>query len=394
MGLIKETNQQYYSGVQRFISQGGTNTQYTTSFNTDLVLGHYDPLEEEYALNNFKIYVAGFGDIEHTEWTGEITLSNNTITIVGNLDVNDEVVIQLKKNDGGNYGEYNAFGETVEENRGEYSYIKLDEVINNFEIAYVGVGKLIPHCKRTDIIFHAKRGLQEFSYDTLKSIKSQEVTVPPNLALPIPQDYINYTKISYIDSNGIKRPMHPVYNLTTIADENPVQDNFGMPIHDNFGKNIEGSSLTQERFSDKDMSNRTPDITQENVDGWMEMSMGQRYGSDPTVKQNNGWFDININKGIISFSSDVANRLIIIEYISDGLAYDRDTKIPKLAEDALYAHISHSIVASRINQPEYVVRRLKQERSAKLRNAKLRLSNIKLDEIIQVMRGKSKWIKH
>ena len=32
--------------------------------------------------------------------------------------------------------------------------------------------------------------------------------------------------------------------------------------------------------------------------------------------------------------------------------------------------------------------------SAKLRNAKIRLSNIKLDEIVQVMRGKSKWIKH
>ena len=35
-----------------------------------------------------------------------------------------------------------------------------------------------------------------------------------------------------------------------------------------------------------------------------------------------------------------------------------------------------------------------QEKSSKLRNAKIRLSNIKLDEIVQVMRGKSKWIKH
>ena len=71
-----------------------------------------------------------------------------------------------------------------------------------------------------------------------------------------------------------------------------------------------------------------------------------------------------------------------------------DTKIPKLAEEALYATISHSIVASRINQPEYIVARLKKERYAKLRNAKIRLSNIKLEEIVQVMRGKSKWIKH
>ncbi len=41
MGLIKETNEQYYSGTQKFLSQGGSNTQYTTTFNTDLILGNY-----------------------------------------------------------------------------------------------------------------------------------------------------------------------------------------------------------------------------------------------------------------------------------------------------------------------------------------------------------------
>ena len=65
-----------------------------------------------------------------------------------------------------------------------------------------------------------------------------------------------------------------------------------------------------------------------------------------------------------------------------------------MAEDALYAHINYSILASRINQPEYVVQRWKRERSNKLRNAKIRLSNIKLNEIVQVMRNKSKIIKY
>ena len=69
-------------------------------------------------------------------------------------------------------------------------------------------------------------------------------------------------------------------------------------------------------------------------------------------------------------------------------------KIPKLAEEALYAHISHAILSTRINQPEYVIQRLKRERSAKLRNAKIRLSNIKLNEFVQIARGKSKWIKY
>ena len=96
----------------------------------------------------------------------------------------------------------------------------------------------------------------------------------------------------------------------------------------------------------------------------------------------------------MSFSSNLANVLILFEYISDGLAYELDTRVPKMAEEALYAHILHAIISNRINQPEYVVQRLKRERSAKLRNAKIRLSNIKMTEFIQVMRGQSKWLKH
>jgi hypothetical protein len=48
----------------------------------------------------------------------------------------------------------------------------------------------LPSVKRTDVIFHAKRAMQEFSYDTLKSIKSQELTIPNNLTVAIPQDML------------------------------------------------------------------------------------------------------------------------------------------------------------------------------------------------------------
>ena len=66
--------------------------------------------------------------------------------------------------------------------------IKLKDIINAFQVAYVGAGKLIPSVKRTDLIFFAKRAMQEFSYDTLKSIKSQELTIPHNLSVILPQD--------------------------------------------------------------------------------------------------------------------------------------------------------------------------------------------------------------
>ena len=399
MGLITENNQQYYAGVQKYLSAAGAGQAFTTTFDTNLVFGSYDPLQQNYALNNFKLYTANAGVLTYTEYTSAYTVSGNKITFTGNLAANTSVVVQLKILSGGEYGNRDAYGNTVEENYGSYSYITLDNIINNFEVAYVGDGKLITSCKRTDLVFHAKRGLQEFSYDTLKSIKSQELNIPPELSVVIPQDYVNYTAVSWIDQLGVKRPIYPANNLTTNPFENPIQDSKGVPTQDNFGNNVEGTSITEERWRTANDSLINQDVTDalynQGYDswGWNEQILGQNYGLDPQYAQVNGWFTINHREGKMSFSSNLAGALIVLEYISDGLASDLETRVPKMAEEALYAHMSHAVIASRINQPEYIVRRLKQERSSKLRNAKIRLSNIKLDEIVQVMRGKSKWIK-
>jgi hypothetical protein len=69
-------------------------------------------------------------------------------------------------------------------------------------------------------------------------------------------------------------------------------------------------------------------------------------------------------------------------------------KVPKMAEEAMYMHIAYSILAGRSGVQEYVVQRFKKDRRAALRNAKIRLSNIKLEEIAQVFRNQSKIIKH
>jgi len=92
---------------------------------------------------------------------------------------------------------------------GGYQFVSLDNIITNFTIAYVGEGKIIPKIRRTDIAFHAQRAIQELSFDTFKSIKSQEITLPPSNTMVLPQDYVNYTKICCVDGNGIERPLYP-----------------------------------------------------------------------------------------------------------------------------------------------------------------------------------------
>ena len=374
MGLITETNAQYYSGQQVF-NGDAVETSFLCNFNTDLIASTSSTNA------NFTVTVNGV-------IATNFTLSNNTITFTAapaNLSI---ILVQLQV-------------PSIWENYGSYQYTSLNDIVDNFLIAYTGEDKLIPKCKRTDIIFHAKRGLQEFSYDTLKSVNSQELTIPASLSLAIPQDYVNYVQLSWVDASGVKHIIYPT-RLTSNPKELPLQDSAGVPTQGNFGQNLESAqSITDTRWAKNTSSNVTGQINKQlfqaaNVNDWewWKMAYGQRYGLNPETSQKNGWFTINEREGKFSFSSDLVNRLIILEYISDGLAYDMDTKIPKMAEEALYSHIMHSIVSTRANFPEYIVQRYKKERSAKLRNAKIRLSNIKLEEFTQVMRGKSKWIKH
>ena len=401
-GLITETNEQYYAGSQRFISDG--TGVITTTFNTDLIFVDSDPASLNYTLNNFKIYTSTTGlPGSYTDYLLAFTVVDNVITFGAAPVANMYIAVQLKALDGGSFGTENAIGTAVQENYGSYGYTSLNDIINGFIATYVGEHKLIPDVKRTDVIFHAKRGLQEFSYDTLKSIKSQELTIPSSLSIILPQDYVNYVRVSWIDQLGVKRIIYPANNLTISPYETPAQDDLGVPTQDNFGDNTEGTSITEERWKTADTNLISQDLFRNfdefaywaNVYGWpTEYGLGQQYGIDPQYAQLNGWFNPNYRDGKMSFSSNLVGKLIVLEYISDGLAYDGDTKVPKMAEDALYASILYNIVSTRSGQQEFVVQRLKRDRSAKLRNAKIRLSNIKLDEFVQVMRGKSKWIKH
>ena len=410
---ITETNQQYYQGSQgfrgAFLADGITlQSSFVTTFDTDLVFGNWNPIIAEYTLNNFKIYTSTTGvPGTWSEYVLQYSVVNNTITFNAAPANNLFIIVQLKILDGGQYAstiQEEAIGDAVEENYGSYKYVKLNDIINNYMVGYVGDGKIIQTAKKSDVLFFAKRSLQEFSYDTLKSIKSQELTIPESLSLVMPQDYVNYVSLCYIDSMGVKRPLYPNNNLTTNPYTKLLQDDTGLPTQDSFGENLEGTSITVERWQEANQALINSSWYQNWVDnGYMfedygvgsgPWNWGALYGINPQYANSNGWFGINEREGKFTFSSNLVNKLIVVEYISDGLAYDLDTRVPKMAEEAMYLSISYNLLANRANIADNIVQRFKKDRRAALRNAKIRLSNIKLEEFTQVMRGKSKWLKH
>tara|TARA_R110002020_G_scaffold129468_1_gene289861 strand:+ start:551 stop:1984 length:1434 start_codon:yes stop_codon:yes gene_type:complete len=434
-------------------------------------------------------------------------------------------------------------------NYGGYQFFSLEDIINSFLVAYVGESKIISKVSRTDVAFHAQRSLAELSFDTLKSIKSYELEVPATLTLPLPQDYVHYTKLSFVDDAGIKRNIYPTSKTSnpvayqqnadgSLKFENNVwqdlvtglyqeygitrtYDSFGNPIASGthytadssfkskiplpkfvketrvsvtgdtrvnpgngnnntnyifyggggaldmkilfhgdypdmevgqsvFGPgipinttvsavsetttgNYRGTTITitnpdyeadlllgtptgtagrplnnmvpgtevivvdlnKESKAWKNYKSHTPTTTTDDYeDDTRWVAEGQRYGIDPEHAQNNGSYYIDDNTGLIHFSSFLSGKTIILDYLSDSLGTDSEMKVHKFAEQAMYMCIAYAILSTRANVPEYIVRRFKKDRFAAIRQAKLRLSNLKLSELTQILRGKSKHIKH
>jgi hypothetical protein len=481
-------------------------------------------------------------------------------------------------------------------NLGSYQFVSLEDVINQFMAVYVGEDKIIPKAKKADVAFHAQRALAEMSFDVFRSIKSQQIDLPASLTMMLPHDYINYTKVSWVDGSGIKHLLYPTKHTNnpfqikqsddgsyefaeqhelvanndfsgsleaspwelspfftssglgtdiTVVDgvatfghsSHHIGGGIGFPIsrtlfmsqkldvsdlefvnisatgssaaassivvdsttytipastirfgittekptgssvHDVSGVTqygpspntsvdmfdvaylewTAGASSTESTlmvdvsnytevwvtvvsfapFSQNILpaetlftSNTIDDISVQNAfannslapaqdsgnnsSTWDSYSSatpsentgnnyeddtywplgGERYGLEPSHAQVNGSFYIDDLRGKINFSSNISGKTVILDYISDSLGTDGEMQVPKLAEDAIYKHILCDIVSARANIGRGQLAYYRKQKFAAVRKAKLRLSNIKLEELTQILRGKSKQIKH
>ena len=291
---------------------------------------------------------------------------------------------------------------------GSYQYIPLSEIIDSFAATYVGQGKLCENVILNDVTFHAMRGLQELSYDTLKSTKDWEVVIPSTLVLVMPLDYVNYVKLSWSDSNGIERIIYPTSKtsnpLNVATDADTAVETWGGWETDTDGEDLNSTESSDTNASYKaNTSSDIGSVDADNMDDQYGNLLGARYGIDPQHAQTNGSFFIDESAGKFHFSSNIAGKTVILRYISDGIAATSSisqaidltkSMVPKLAEEAIYKHILYGVLLARKDSPAGLLTQIKKERFAETRKAKLRLSSIKIEELTQILRGSSKQIKH
>tara|TARA_R100000231_G_scaffold3310_3_gene6039 strand:- start:3661 stop:4542 length:882 start_codon:yes stop_codon:yes gene_type:complete len=275
---------------------------------------------------------------------------------------------------------------------GTYQFVSLDNIITAFLFTYVGEDKIISKVNRTDVQFHAMRAMQELSYDVFRSIKSQEIEVPNTLKMPLPQDYVNYVKLTRLGPDGIERVLYPTGKTSNPFAIKQVDGVYqfiaeGLVNAQSLEEQVPSDTLT--KFKDQtETDHHIDDVTDIEVD-----YRGRRYGLDPQFAQSNGTFFIDDLRGNIHFGSSLTGDTITLKYISDGLGTDSEMVVHKFCEEAVYKHIAYAILSTRSNIPEYIVARYRKERFAETRKAKIRLSNIKIEEFTQVLKGLSKPIK-
>jgi|TARA_B110000879_G_C11182605_1_gene519271 hypothetical protein len=273
---------------------------------------------------------------------------------------------------------------------GDNQYVSLKDVINNFYAFYVGDDKALTNVKRYDVIFHAKRGLQELHYDALKEVKSLELELPGDLTLTLPKDFIKAVRISWVGQSGKLHPM--MVDDTTIIAKSYLQDEDYTILFNSAGEASEATPYMDLKITER---NNTVSDTSENQDNLTSDNVGGRFGMDTSKANINGMYVIDKKLGIIRFSSEVKSKFIVIEYITDGVSYleEADLTVNKLAEDYLYKYIAHQIVSYKFGVQEYIVRRFKNQAFAALKNMKVRMMNIHPFDLVQIMKGRNKWIK-
>tara|TARA_R110000751_G_C13780198_1_gene480964 strand:- start:518 stop:1441 length:924 start_codon:yes stop_codon:yes gene_type:complete len=287
-------------------------------------------------------------------------------------------------------------------NWGSYQYVSLKDIVNNFMLMYAGNHSLINNEERYKILFHAKRAIQELNYDAFKEIKALELSVCDTLRFVLPPDYVNWVRIS-IYRDGVLRPL--TENIQINSATAYLQDNNCRILFDASGNVLkpEFSDLDIDRITGQKRSIYLNQGSQFNglegycCDGewYFDYGIGARYGLNTETANANPTFRIDKQAGVINFSSDMAGEMCILEYVSDGMEAGNDSLVTvnKLFEDFVYAHIRYAILNSKYGVQEYVVSRARKERSALLRNAKIRISNIHPGRLLMNLRGREKWIK-
>lgn len=237
---------------------------------------------------------------------------------------------------------------------GKYQYVSLEDIINNVLLESQNEDSYLKNVKRYNLVRYAKDIISSLNQRSI-DVKAFEITVPHNLVVVVPPDFVDYVRVSLIGPDGhlipleINRDIHTAIGYLQDHDLNLIFDQDGDLVTAN---SLNGYAKPYRAYKFASSCNNDPIFTHETYP--------------------NGTFTIDKRNGKILFSSDLMEKGVVVEYDSDGLSLD-DSEITiqkvfrRVVEEGIYFRAIEKLRNVPANEKERARRMFKAERHAAMK---------------------------
>lgn len=263
------------------------------------------------------------------------------------------------------------------------NYVPLSDVIDDF-ILSLETDDYASNASDTLIRNYALRGIREMGFDFLKVVRSLKLPVSSNNTVTLPDDYVDWTKVGVVASDGL------VYVLGENKNINQSQKYAVNSDGDNYDS--DGDGLLERTDSKGATDSGSPSVGSDINDGTdsyvfrnyiYENNMGRLYGAGGG--QYYGEFRVNLDQNRLELRGNNSMNEVVIEYIADE-ARATNPRIHVYAEEALRNYIYYKIIERKSSVPANEKARARQEYFNERRLANARMKAPTKEEILKTIR--------
>ena len=267
-----------------------------------------------------------------------------------------------------------------QDSHGNYQFITLKEMVDDLLADTTDADSYLQNTKRSQLVRYLKKGIRRVNATTKKMYHAAQLTVGSDLYFPVPQNYVDWQRVSVVDDNGRLQPLNINHNINT--SDGYLQNNEYEILFNN-----EGELLT----TDMNNAYQNPYVKYSfaqsgyNCINQNDFNQGSTNSGDTTTDTSlvsmYGDFKVNDHRGTIHFSSNLEDRDIVIEYLSDGLDLENlkqeEIKFHKHLQDAVKWFAISEIISMRKSVNQYQIRSARRRFKTELHKAKI--ASLKFD---------------
>ena len=268
-----------------------------------------------------------------------------------------------------------------ENQHGNYQYVSIEQIIDKMILETLDDDSYIKNVKRHTLIAHAKDAIREVNKRAAADNLEFEITIPNSLVITLPQDYIRYEMVSVVvvdETTGARRLQPLDVNCNIITAIGYLQDNDAELLFDADGQIATADSSNAYAFP---------------YQTYGFVNAGGQYRLDTSKLSRFGEFKVDERRGKMLFSSELMDKEVVVQYVSDGLQAElteSEITVHKDVQRCITDWIYFACIEGKRNVPDREKKRALDRYKTTLHQAKMDRADFNLLQIARQVSARSK----